>query len=482
MIKKNAYYILLLILLLTAIFPFAALSFFNYPSADDMIFSAVAKIASVGQNIKGAYFGWSGRYFSNFIITINPLVFGWETGYKLFPVFLIALTYVGLLLFVKSFFKNHFTDYRIEALIWLTLLVQLVPSPVEAFYWISGSMAYTLPYIFLFSLVFLLKSKSRAPLTLAAIGISAFILSGTNELIMVFTFELLLLLFILNAVYKKPLAKISTALVFCVIGIIINIAAPGNYRRLDFFPLHGNFSESIISSAFSFFRLSVHLFTEPALWVLLLIVFIHGLHRNFQFPEYFASKKVVRLLPILSIFISASMFFPAYYAMGIALPPRIYNCVTIAMVLLLIVNAAVWGNYYGLAKTSKLIATPNLLTKWLTVIAVIFLFTGIQKRPGEQLKFTSNITNAWNDLLFEAIPYKEEMNERLEKVSIAQQNEADTLTLEPFKHKPYTIFYTDIKEDPTHWINISFSEYYHLKCVKLQNENPHDANISGKGN
>lgn len=480
--KQKYFDFTLLALLLAALLPFFALSFYNIPSADDLSYLNAAKNINLYKNISNYYFGWGGRYFSSLIIFTNPLVYGWELGYKLIPVFTIVLLYIGLLLLVRSFLKNHFTKYYLNAMILLALIIQLFPSPVEALYWISGSLTYTIPYIILLFLIFILKHGWQSKLILILIGLCAFILSGTNEVMMLLTFEMLLFFVLLNFVLKKTNLKLLIAFLFSFAGMVICIIAPGNYRRLDFFPLHGQIFDSVLSSIFSFIRLSVHIFTEPALWIILLIVFIHGAQKNIRISEFLVQKKYVILSLFASLLILISMYFPGYFAMGIAPPPRIHNCISTAMVLLLIVNAAILGNYYGLTKPSSLIATSGILTKWLTIISVIFLFTGIQKRPGESLEFTSNITNAWNDLLFEAAPYQKEMNERLEKISIAQKDKVDTLTLKPFTHKPSTIFYIDITENPRHWINISFSEYFHLNCVKLQNENPHDANISGKGN
>lgn len=472
MIKPTRYNIILFVLLCAALFPFLALSFFNYPSADDLIYSYVAKQSSVFHNVTDAYLHWSGRYFSSFIISLNPLVFGWEFGYTLFPIILIALLYLGLLLLVNSFIKIHFINRHLEALILLVLIIQIFPSPVEAFYWISGSLAYTLPYIILFLFIYLLQKQTQNKISLIVIGLLAIILSGTNEIMMLLVFETLLLLLIFKTIHKKPNVKLLVAFIGLVAGIIIELSAPGNYRRLEFFPLHGQIPESLVSSAFSFFRIGVHTLSQPSLWLVILIVFILGAQKNFQISETLNQKRNIIFLSVISILIAASLYFPAYFAMGIAPPPRIHNCVSIALVLILIINSAVWGNYYGINHSSVIQSTPKIITQMLIILTVLLLFTGFQKRPGESISFSGNVTNAWNDLLFKAVPYKKEMNERLQKVSRAQQLNQDTLLLNPIISKPYTTFYIDIKENPDHWINISFSEYYHLKCVKLQKEKP----------
>lgn len=481
--KRNIYDITLLLLLLAAIFPFVALSFYNFPSADDLILSYVAKSKDVFSHISTVYIEWSGRYFSTFIVAVNPLVFGWEFGYKLVPVVLILFLYLSLYFLVKPYiFTTSIAKKHSIVLILLLLILQTLPSPVEAIFWLSGALTYTLPFILFFILLALIFNKSRNVLTHIAVGILAFLISGSNEIIMLLSFETLTLFIIYNIVNKISCRKTIIAFICSLAGTIVVLMSPGNIRRMDFFPMHTQFGESLYSSVYSLLLICFNTLKEPSILLFILIVFILSIKKYIQINVRITHKNQFFLIAAISFLILVSINFIAFYAMGIMPPPRIFNAVSVTFLLLMFFNIIVIGNYIGFTSKTKFAETPDVLIRSLLFASVILLFTGIQKRPAESLKVTSNVTNAWNDLLFEAAPYQKEMNERFEKISIAQQTKSDTLILKPFTHKPYTIFYIDITENPQHWINISFSEYYHLKYVKLQNENTHDANISGKSN
>ncbi len=469
--NQKKYNLFLLVLLLAAIFPFIALSFFNYPSADDLIYTHVAKNISLWSHIKTVYLTWSGRYFGTFIVAVNPLVFNCQTGFLVFPIILLTFFFGGIYFLIKPLINNNNAINSLTAsLIIQLLIIQSLRSPVEAFYWLSGAFTYTLSLcmtMFLFVLIF---NKNRSIIYLIISALLSFLIAGSNEIILLFSLEILVILLLYQIITKSISIKTIVSLSCMLAGGLILFSAPGNSNRMNEFPLHGDITSSLILSAAESVRITFYILKEPSIIVFIFVLFILSFKRILFIPIQFVSKKIIFLFPFIILLVLMSLYFPAYYAMGSAPPPRIHNTISTLFLLLLFFTIIIIGNFYH--HRSEIAKTPDITVRLLIIISAIMLYVSFQKKPDKPIDFTGNISNAWNDLLFQAAPYQKEMNERLVQINESRQSNQDTIILSPIIHKPYTIFYLDITENPEHWLNISFREYYHLKFVKLQNKKP----------
>ena len=133
-----------IIMLSLLVLPFIAISFFDNPSADDYIISAVVRDNGFFAHYRQVYFEWSGRYFSTLLECFNPLVYGWFFGYKLIPILLIVLFYIGIFRLFKSIFGEELSSIKIHliSLILLLLYFNNIPSTAECIYWMDGSLEY----------------------------------------------------------------------------------------------------------------------------------------------------------------------------------------------------------------------------------------------------------------------------------------------------------------------------------------------------
>ncbi len=105
--KDDFYTNLKIFILLIFISPFIVLSFFNQPSGDD--YWSANTVNSYGRigAIRHLYSTISGRYFSNFIMSIcnkeSKVVF-----FKIFPIFIIILLVLTFSFFYNSLFEKAF--------------------------------------------------------------------------------------------------------------------------------------------------------------------------------------------------------------------------------------------------------------------------------------------------------------------------------------------------------------------------------------
>ena len=102
--KINSHYFLILLSVIT-IFPLIILSFFNNPASDDFDYSYESQVEPFWSLQIRRYFDWSGRYFSNGLISLDPLVYNNYFLFRLIPIVLIFA-------FIFLISQNHFGQNR----------------------------------------------------------------------------------------------------------------------------------------------------------------------------------------------------------------------------------------------------------------------------------------------------------------------------------------------------------------------------------
>ena len=134
-----------LLLGLVSIAPFLIISYYNQPSVDDFYFTVKSQsIGALNAQIEW-YLTWTGRYFSTFILSINPLVYNNLMLYKTIPVLLIVGLWLSLSLLVQAIFINIKTKHLffISTSI-MTLFFFQMPSISQGVYWLAGAVTYQL--------------------------------------------------------------------------------------------------------------------------------------------------------------------------------------------------------------------------------------------------------------------------------------------------------------------------------------------------
>lgn len=153
--------------LLLALLPFLGLIGFAHPAIDDFDNAATAARMGRGAALWYWYTQWSGRYITIGLSTLlNPLSYGSATGAApaglLVLRSLLVLTGAGLLVSVQQFFRALLMALSEPAgamaptrnLSWvltlavLTLGFNALPEPFTLLYWYSGAFNYLLPLLF----------------------------------------------------------------------------------------------------------------------------------------------------------------------------------------------------------------------------------------------------------------------------------------------------------------------------------------------
>jgi hypothetical protein len=308
-----------------AVLPFFVISAFVNPLYDDFSYSNnVLRIGFFDSQIN-LYHQWAGRYFSNLLLSLNPIIWGNFTLYKIVPIVLILLTFLSIYCFLTALLKQSLerSAKLIGAAILTILYLNGMPDTLDGIYWITGSLSYQFANVLtLFFLALMLKALENhqkpkiLPIILSYFLIIAIV--GSSETSMFF------LLFINGAItavsfYLKTRHRwiwlgLWSLTMFCS---FIVISSPGNEIRSSFFANRHRFFYSIGMASAQEIRFLATWLTHPA-FILATILSLPLIAKILDKPEL--SKKYVSIHPIVSTVLLLGLIFcglfPPYWATG----------------------------------------------------------------------------------------------------------------------------------------------------------------------
>ncbi len=445
--------------------PLFVLSFFNHPSAaDDYCFADTAVREGFWQAQKYYYDWWTGRYFSNFLVHGNPLVWGWYDGFRLIP----ALAITGLLASIYSLVsellrgQKFLTVSLATALLFFTMMVAQ-QSTVEAFFWTAAVASYTVPTALTFYLLAICIRWYRLPsdgllrpLTVVWASFLVFAIIGSGETNLILLVLLLLLISGYRLLFQR---RFDLFLVGIVIVSLFSswllFRAPGNAVRMGGNPHSGDFVASFIGSVGWLVKSLGTLFLKtPILPLSFLVVPLAVRLIQMDSPVRKLAQIPVWVVGLGYLGLLAAMIFPSYY--GIGLPPAFrtmnvfYDVAIVGWFYLLTVSVN------ALAQTGKLTYNQFVLPGWVPALAGIWMVAS--------LVFSRPIRLVYNDLFRgHAATYNREMNARHDQLN----QPAGVLEVTPISVYPPSLFVEDINANPEHLWNRCQAGYYKHKTVKL---------------
>lgn len=468
----NLYFSLTLMLL-----PFLILGYFNFPSADDFTYAQSEIQNGFWLQQKLLYLNWSGRFVANVLLSLSPLSFGGLEVYKVFgtlnfllftgALYSLLSALVGSLLPRRQFFGFF--------LVFLSVCVSTIPSPVEAFYWQSGFVTYTWPFmLFLFTCGQYLRfrgwgfnlPKYAWPLgqTLRLgflLSLTSLLVAGSNETLALTWILGLSLASLYDLIVRKKIeALLLLPWLIAVAALCVSILAPGNLVRqaeLGFHPqVLSTIGKSIGLSLEIFFR-----YLRPPFLIALVLATPIALEAKHRVPSFIYSRRSRQINLVVFLFLSFLFVAPAMWAMGHSPPHRALNllcCLHILFVSLM---------YFQLLWSDSPLAGRLLnLNTWLQK-----KFSPQQKGLALALSLLlfGNIGSAWWDLFAKAPGYAAQNQERLLNF---KKHQGEDLVLSAYRSPPETLFFDDITTDPNDWRNRSLAFYFHLKSIRLEPANP----------
>jgi hypothetical protein len=466
------------LLFLVAYIPLLVLSSYNHPSAaDDYCFADTTLKYGFWEAQKFYYDGWTGRYFSNFLVHGSPLVWHWYAGFRFIP----ALAVTGLILAIASLVEEltrtdgvqrsaQPTVWVVTGLVFFTIITALT-SISEAFFWMATIPCYTMPTsltIYLLAVIirwYRLKRTALKSLTVVWAVFLVFAIVGCSETNLILIVLLLLALAGYRLVFQQTADWFLIGLVLVsFVSSWLLFRAPGNAIRMGGNPHSGEFVQSAIGS-FGWLAQSAGqwLLRSPVLPLSILF-----LPLSVKITRPGATTRFLFMGPAWLVVVAycgllAAMVFPSYY--GIGLPPANRTANTIFIVFVV-------GWFYTLAtlvRATRLGISSEknnrLFLYRLTTATPLVILVGVGIWIGAGLWFSVPIRQMYNDLrLGYAARYDREMTTRREQLL----KPGKTVFVQPISVYPPSLFVEDVHNDPKFLWNRCQAGYYGHEAIILK--------------
>lgn len=473
---------MLLVILVICVIPLLWIAVYNHSSADDYSYGCLARwawtdthnifqvIAAVGTKIRDTYYGWQGSYSAVALFALQPAVFG-EQFYKCTTYLVLGLFLAGLFLFFRksvTMIGGEKKTADVVAIVVALLCIELLPSPVEGFFWWNGSVYYVVFYaLFLIETSLLMevvqKDQCRAG-KLAVLCILGVFLAGGNYITALLAMETGFLL-LLGAVLRKRKAAWKVGIVYflTVTGFLVNCMAPGNAVRQSAFESWSPV-RAVLYSYHEAYNYMIE-WSQPL--VLLGLVFL--IPFVWKLPSLLPAHKksmwgyLIALAVQYSLF--ASTFAPTLYAYGAVGAGRIQNvrfffwllsCVIMEYIVICMIRQA-WS------EASEAVGGEYAGIFFGCILALGAFFAGNTLLADDTRDLVS-VTAVKSLVSGEAKTYDMEMKQRQQ----AYLSDTAQVQVAPLTVKPELLFWEDITDNPDEWINQVVARFYRKDAVYLE--------------
>jgi len=478
MVKRKVSYktlfIVSIIILCAFLLPMLIAGFFAVPCADDYSYgyeahkvfqnsgSVIKALLRGLEHVGEVYTIWQGTYSAVFLFSVQPAIFGEGLYCLTSMIMLLSLTagciFICVELFSDVFSLNSYASGIIGCAVTI-VSTQLLPSPVQGFYWYNGAVFYTFFYglsLIAFALgIRCIAKKDKAALIWLCILCA--VLGGGNYVtaltcVIVGICSVLLLVILRDTRWKKLIIPMAILLA----GFAVSVAAPGNFIRQSTVENSPGVFEAVFMSFVQCAQFSLRWLSLPFIAVIALIspLLWNGAKSSsfsFRFPL---------LISLYSYCLLSAMFCPPIYALGNYGEFRLLNIIYFAYVLLVVINAFYWLGWAA-KKFGKRENTENGIPRSRLIRCGIVSVTliVISLLSGGSLSSVSALGILRNG---EAKAFHDCAANRLVILKDSSISDAE---LEDYPSHPYLLYYDDISENPYDWKNVDMASYYNKKSV-----------------
>ena len=466
---------MLIAICLAVVLVFVLLAQYSHPSSDDFCMASGVNEYGLLPYLWAHYFEWSGRYTGNALYAIYPVIFDLFDGYKYIPAAVLLLFFIATAFFLSRVFSLsiYARPVLISSLCFVSVYLLGMTSPASSLYWMAGALTYQSANILFFIISGLMiqladrQNNAKKSSALFVVLLLVLILAiGTNETSMLALTGLALLAFVARLhsgwVKQKPWLLI---LVLALICFAVVYFSPGNAIRAADFPLRHDLSRSISGSLSVGFQILWLWLSNPVLIVSSMLAPV-AIARLYQISarSFAVSKKLIAILVLATVLMPVLLQFPAWWAMGGWPPARTVDGIYFLFIVSWYMSVAALTVRYLIKGKWKLIMQPYHPG---TVI-VLLLLTGL---------FTAAVLNsksyqlARTDLFYLARPYHDYLNMRYKYIEQAKAKGQHYLAVPGYQQAyPRSIFFNDIMQNPNHWRNACYADYFGLEKIKINKQ------------
>ncbi len=443
--------------LLLLFLPYLYVSRYCHPAADDFVYSSMGKYNSAFSVVVQQYFSWSGRYTSNFLQFVNPIVFDSFAFYKVMPLLIIALTIIAFFIFIYAVAGARVGSLQVFILALIATLLSLYQMPIlsEGIYWYAGAVTYQLGNICALVYVGLLLFYHQGNLFfnkkmhITAMTFLLIFSIGFNEIIMIALVAFAIYSLIVVNKNKSPHEALYFFLL-CVTLIFSGLMffAPGNHLRGELAPGTHRLFYSLTLSLAQTLRFFLEWTSSVPLLLLSFLYYYLNKKLSEHIPLFVSSFYLSRMYAVIILF--GTIFiavFPPYWATGILGQHRTLNVGYCLFLIMWFINLTVYFNFYKEKLTFVKPASKKLQATMLIATLIA-------------LSFSKNSYDVLTDIFYgRAKQFDEQMKERYALL----KSPADTVYFPAIQNPPKSLFLYDVTNDPKNWLNHSYTMYFECR-------------------
>ncbi len=433
MIKKVLVYLPYLILIFTGLyFIFTTSPFVRY-WVDDFCSAAFLKENGFWGAQIGWWNSWTGRYSAVFLTDVFETIGPWVV--RILPPILLALLIVS----VKKIFFGKF----IFASLFAILMLINSPNIIQSFYWQTGSLNYTIPFVFLFfflSWFFIKNEKKKVFLSFLLMFIAggfseAFALAGV-----VLILFLILSLFLINSKDKKKYLAVALAGFLGILtSLVLMSFAPGNTARGLSVTKPENLEFVVKSTLLGTKWFLLRMFSIRSFLYSLLLIFLAVFTFGGKLKVSPKKSLLVAILLFFSmIFTTIAVVGSGFYSMSIIPPERTLFIATTTLLLEFYAGCVFACNLF---KNTKL-AGHKLTVEFAVIISLIF-----------SILLTKSTYEHWSSVRSEIKTYASAWDKEVKNL--------------PVIHNIKPVGELDSFTDNKGWVSSCLAGYYGLESVKI---------------
>lgn len=489
--KEKAIVIFLALLIGISFIPLLLISRYNVMAADDYAMGKVAHqiwiekrnvwdmVCYAFTHTLEIYQNWQGCYTINFLDSLNPGFFGEEHVWITAILMLLAITlflYLFISTVLKKYYNANIKHVFMIATIFIFLVVQTMPSPVEGIYWYSGAIAYTFSHYFCltFYCLFLWRPQTKKTvyhfLYMVLLMTTGLVVGGCQYVTVLECLIWILIYIICD--YKHFRWTYIVGFVSVLIGFLVNLLAPGNFTRrlsangmnpvwaiLRSFAVALSFMKEWLSPLF----IVVLLFLIPFIWK---VVKSSKKSYNYRYPL---------IVMLISYCVFSSCFTAPLYGVGNIDAGRIQNQIQVLYYLIVFINffyLTGWlQNKLDVSSKEVYIDIKNILYilgkyetcyKWIMMFCIVLiLFATGDKNTFSSVSGFRSLINKEAEIYY---------NEAQERLIIYEDRNITVAEVKSHSVKPKLLYFNDVQEEDSvdYWINENIAAYYGKQLVILK--------------
>lgn len=457
--------------------PLLRLACYSVPYYDDYSFGGIVKNflvldRSIKSALQGAWYcartnwyAWQGTYSASFLNALMPAIWG-EEYYKFGVIFLILLLPLSVMTLVKVLVRDvlqaDWTSCIAMQAIMAAMVVVLLYSPQQGFYWYVGGMSYVGMHSFLLLLtaawlrLMQKAGKVRTVLLVLWTMVGAVLVAGGTYVSALQGILIGLGLALFGGVFlrsRRTLLLLPSLAIYGY-GFFVNVSAPGNQARASHYVGWGY--PPVEAVLRSFLEAFTHLGVFSG-WITLAILVLLAPIIWYMLGKTKCNFRLPGLVLAGSFCLYATGFTPTLYAMGHGGYGRVLNCVKITYQLLLVLNEVYWLGWLRRVREVKGQTVSYRGVYWwfygLVGACMLFIFAFLSRSQ-------AGCYSSYGAYYFVhtgfAYNFYQEYQNRLETIA----NSGPDVIVEPYVYKPWFLCIGDLKEDPQAEENRFMASWY----------------------